>query len=88
MVIIKANVQMAPKTLAHLRESVRAQAGTGAVVLPPWCEVLAEVPDGTEVDLVAVQSCASDCDECGRQGCEYARSTVRRINCPLWRAKG
>lgn len=88
MVIIRVNYNIHPEALAKLRAQLRKQAETGAVIVPPFCEVLAEVPDGTEVEVVALQNSVSDCDDCGRKDCEYFRSAVRRINCPLWRAKG
>lgn len=88
MVIVKVNVLLHPKEMAKLSDTLQSQAQNGALVLPPYCQLLDEVPDDTEIQVFAGHQLASDCDECGRHGCEYARSTVRRINCPLWRAKG
>ena len=92
MVIIKVNYQVHPETLAQLRASVRKQAETGVVTVPPFCELLAEVPDGTEVEVLAHRSDSGDCNPgCARYPtCEYnhGRHGIVRINCPLWRAKG
>ena len=68
MVIVKVNANIHPTTLAELREGIRKQARTGALVLPAYCELLAEVPDGTEVEVVAGRDPASYCREC-----EYKR---------------
>lgn len=39
--------------------------------------------------VAAAPEPASDCDTCGRcPGCIYHKSAMRRVNCPLWRAKG
>lgn len=87
MVIVKVNCHFHPAALAELRERLRRQAQTGVLALPPYCELLAEVPDGTEVEVVAGERPESDCDTCAWKYCEHYKSTLRRVNCPLWRAK-
>ena len=88
MVIVKVNANIHPTTLAELRRGLREQARTGALVLPPYCELLAEVPDGTEVEVGAGQDTASDCTKCREVAtCRHYSPAIRRKNCPLWRAK-
>lgn len=86
MVIVRVNANLHPVDLAKLTASLREQASTGALVLPAFCELLAEVPDGTEVEVVAGRDTSSDCDTCAVTSCK-ARAKLRRVNCPLWRAK-
>ena len=85
MVIVRVNANVGPTSLAKLRKSLRDQARTGALALPSFCELLAEVPDGTEVEVVAGRRPESDCTRCREVAkCRHYSPAIRRINCPLW----
>lgn len=92
MVIIKVNALLNKKNMETLRAYIMEQKDTGKIILPPYCEIVADVPDDTKVEVVALQNCESDCGPgCARYPrCEYnhGRHGIVRINCPLWRAKG
>ena len=53
MLIIKCNLTLHAEGLAVLQNSLRRQAATGDLILPSFCEILAEVPDGEEIRLAA-----------------------------------
>lgn len=89
MVIIKINMLLPRKDYEKLRANILEQAAAGQdLILPPWCEVVADVPDGTEIKVIEG---GGDCNDCGKSDtCPHVPKWggIVRINCPLWRAKG
>lgn len=87
MVIIRINAHLPAKEAQIAVEGIHAQAHTGVIVLPSFCELLNEVPADETIKVVQH---AGDCEICGNaSGCQYnhGRHGIVRINCPLWRAK-
>lgn len=52
MVVIKCNLHMDGDDYHRLQRDLQAQASTGVIVLPPWCELLNEVPADEKVKVV------------------------------------
>lgn len=52
MVIIRINLKMDQRAMAGTVKEIHAQAKKGVIVLPPWCELLNEVPAGEEIQII------------------------------------
>ena len=52
MIIIRCNSRVDGKALASLWEGCVNMAKTGVILLPPFCELLNEVPDDPDVIIV------------------------------------
>lgn len=52
MVIIRVKNQIPLRGWPPLIKEIRAQAETGVIVLPPWCELLNEVPKDEEIQII------------------------------------
>lgn len=52
MVIIRANGLHRREQIEALAADIRAQAETGVIVVPSWCELLSEVPAGEEIQIL------------------------------------
>ena len=52
MIVIRCNSRIDGKALAAFWESCVNMAKTGVIVLPPFCELLNEVPDDPDVIVV------------------------------------
>jgi len=52
MVIIRVNAHIPGDDLEPIVREIRAQAETGIIVLPPWCELLSEVPQDEEIQIL------------------------------------
>jgi hypothetical protein len=52
MVIIKCNAHLNAKHLAELQQNLQEQANTGVIVLPWWCELLADVLPDEKIQVV------------------------------------
>ena len=55
MVIIRANGLHRREQMEALAADIRAQAETGVIVVPSWCELLSEVPAGEEIQILQQQ---------------------------------
>lgn len=80
MVIIRVNCNLSPEHARIVTEGILAQAPGGKIVMPNFCEVVAEVPDGEEIqvyyrdarvaeleaELAKVKNRRSDCETCGK----------------------
>lgn len=53
MVIIKVNALLKEEGMERLRANILKQKDTGKIVLPPCCEIVADVPDDTEVEVLS-----------------------------------
>ena len=52
MIVIKCNTNISAKDHALLWESFVRMAETGVILLPPFCDLLNEVPDDPDVVVV------------------------------------
>lgn len=52
MVIIKCNVHLNGDEYHRLQRDLADQAANGVIVLPPWCELLNEVPADEKIQVV------------------------------------
>lgn len=52
MLIIRINGQITLEDYLRYCENIRAQAAAGIIVLPPWCELLNEVPQDQEIQIL------------------------------------
>jgi hypothetical protein len=84
VVIIRVNANLPAQAAQTIVEGIHTQAADGVIVLPHFCELLNEVPKDETIKVVQA---ANDCDTCAWKRCMHYKSTLPRINCPLWRAK-
>lgn len=54
MVIIRVNAKIPGDDLEPIVREIRAQAETGIIVLPNWCEVLGVLADGFPVEEIQI----------------------------------
>ena len=52
MVIIRVNAHITAADMEIVTQEIHAQAETGVIVLPPWCELLNEVPNDEEIQIL------------------------------------
>jgi hypothetical protein len=52
MVIIRIRCFLKPDDVQKITDDIQAMAKTGVIVLPPYCELLNEVPDDEEIKVV------------------------------------
>lgn len=52
MVIIRVNDQIPDADIKTVTQEIHAQAETGVIVLPPWCEVLGQLTDDYPVEKI------------------------------------
>jgi hypothetical protein len=104
MVVVRVNCAVHPKVLAQLRASIRAQAENGPLVLPPFCEVLAEVGADETLVLTSADNQPLFCSGCkyintyqkaaewtcppSRMICPYHFPRGSWIYCPNWNPYG
>lgn len=76
MVIIRVNAHLATEQAKTITEAIHAQAKTGVIVLPHYCELLNEVPADETVKVVCEQE---DDSEKERLGKEFSKRLMERI---------
>lgn len=52
MVIIRVDKELRPEAMGRVIMEISTQAETGLIVLPPWCDLLNEVPDDEEIKII------------------------------------
>lgn len=91
MVVIRCNAPLDGADMARLIKEIRAQEETGVIVLPPWCELLSEVPTGEGIQIVQQKEDARVAElekelaaekEKSRRMCEKLCSACRNQNAP------
>lgn len=92
MVIIRVNRDLDGLQMERLIVEVNVQALRGVIVLPPWCELLSEVPTGEGIQIVQQKEDARVAEleaelaaekEKSRRMCEKLCSACRNQNAPV-----